>query len=312
TGFLSERSFPAALYPPVWKDLDSMIEPSIRRLEQLSLSAMHVLFSGESGTGKSVLARWLHSISVQAGQPLVSVSCSSLSPTSWREDLLGTEQQPGWLAQAAEGTLLFEQVDELSLEMQGVLLPLVQERVYSPVGSLQRQKVQSRLVFTTQKRLDMLVQQGHFRKDLYYGLRMVELSLPPLRARRRQVLVELILSFLRGVCARKVPTRITQAAMEHLLTHPWSGNFRELKHVLASAVLFAQGEIQLEHLILPRDPESSASLPSVGFGVEHDVSLKQLEKMYIHHVLEKYNNNRKQCSEILGIGRNTLTRKLKE
>lgn len=316
-----------------------------------------VLLRGESGTGKSLVARALHHNSSRHNGPFIQVDCTTLPEGLIENELFGHERgaytgahtsNKGKVEMASGGTLFLDEIGDLPPLMQGKLLTLLQERTYHRVGGSQRQKADIRIITATNRPLEQLVRAGRFREDLYYRLRVVQIEMPPLRSRGKDDLIRLINFFIDAASRRhhRDVRTLSPEALRRLLSYDWPGNVRELENCLESAVIFSDGVITLQSLMLPslEDQEAEAKPPfAVGHqeeevfwrGIssassmllgpttpparvsmpahpfEDEPTLRELENRYIQFLLQRYNGNRTECARVLGIGRNTLLRKLK-
>ena len=283
-----------------------------------------VLIRGESGTGKELFARAVHDNSRRSNGAFVKVDCAALPAQLIENELFGHERgaftgadraAPGKVQAAEGGTLFLDEVGELPLDVQGNLLRLLQDRTYLKVGGTQPQSADVRFVCATNRDLEADVADGQFRQDLYYRLRVVELETPPLRDRGHPELDRLIDHFLYNFALRheRAGVTLSHAARDRLHAHGWPGNVRELEHCIEAAVALRKpGEvIEPEDLSLhsnasPQPPPA----PTSAFVTELR-SLKSVERDYIVYVLEACGGNRSEAARVLGIGRNTLLRKLK-
>jgi Nif-specific regulatory protein len=283
-----------------------------------------VLIRGESGTGKELFARAVHDNSRRSGGPFVKVDCAALPAQLIENELFGhvkgaftgaDSASEGKVQAADGGTLFLDEVGELPLDVQGKLLRLLQERTFLRVGAAAPQAVDVRFVCATHRELEADVAAGRFRQDLYYRLRVVELNTPPLRLRGHSDLDRLTDHFLYRFSKRhdRPRVRLSAAARSRIHAHSWPGNVRELEHCIESAVVLSpEDEIGPELL-----PISQASAPEVlaeeGPRFVSEVKpLRDLERDYIEFVLRRCEGNRSEAARQLGIGRNTLQRKLKE
>lgn len=297
------------------------------RIEQVARTSVTVLVCGESGTGKELVSRAVHVNSPRRDRPFVKVDCAALPETLLENELFGhakgaftgAEQPfPGKLAQAEDGTLFLDEIGELPLAVQGKLLRVLQDREYEPLGSQSTLPVRARIVTATNRDLEEMVRKGRFRKDLYYRIRVAVLNLPPLRERGEEDLRELIGYFLERLAGRhdKMIRELSKDAEAALLRYSWPGNVRELENCLESAIVFAKGTVlKLEHLPLPgflKNPSPKVtSSPSLGSPFDQDLTLEELERLYIEHMLTRVQGNKSEAARRLGIGRNTLSRKIK-
>jgi DNA-binding NtrC family response regulator len=295
--------------------------PGMRRVVDLARRAARseatVLLIGESGTGKERVARLVHEESARAAGPLVAINCAALSDSLLEAELFGhargaftgaTHERVGLLEAAAGGTLFLDEIGELPLGMQAKLLRALQEREVRRVGENEHRPIDVRVVAATNRPLAEEVAAGRFRKDLYYRLRVVELTVPPLRERREDIL-PLARVFLVDVArqmGRSAPGLGTDVA-DQLQRYDWPGNVRELRNALERAVALARGA-RLELEDLPEDIRVALPAPAVTGAVR---TLEELEREYILAVLARNGGNRTRTAQELGIGATTLYRKLK-
>jgi DNA-binding NtrC family response regulator len=276
-----------------------------------------VLITGESGTGKGVLARTLHDLSARAAGPFVTISCSNIPGELLESELFGHEKgaftgavelRRGRFEQAHGGTLHLDGIGELQPALQGKLLRVVQEKAFERLAGTRTLEVDVRLISSTQGDLEGLVQEGRFRSDLLYRLNVVRLDLPALRDRLEDLpaLAAEILGDLARTRGRP-QQRLSAAALERLLRHDWPGNVRELRNVLESATIAAPGpEIPAEAVA----PGTADDTP-LGDAVRGRMTLQQLEERYIREVLRWTRGHRTEAARILGINRKTLLEKRK-
>jgi DNA-binding NtrC family response regulator len=279
-------------------------------------SDIPVLITGETGVGKELLARAIHRTSRRRGGPFVAINMLSLSATLFEPELFGhargaftgaDRDRTGYLAQAASGTLFLDEIGDLTPEVQGKLLRVLQENEYVPLGKTRAVHADVRFVAATNVDLEAQMLAGRFRRDLYYRLRFAHLEMPPLRERRDDVLL------LAGVFIQAragASASLTPAAVARLLRHDWPGNVRELKGVIEAAVNRAAGaaEIDVQHLGLPA-PRKDSSAPAASQG---DIEpLAEVERRHILAVYERCDRNKTHTARALGIGPATLHRKLK-
>jgi len=292
------------------------------RLYDVALRVAHtdanVLLTGESGTGKGTLARFLHDASPRSQGPFVTITCANIPGELLESELFGhekgaftgaAERRQGRFEQADGGTILIDGVSELAPSLQGKLLRVVQEKSFERLAGTRTLTVDTRIVTSTQFDLEPLVASGGFRGDLYYRLNVIRLDLPPLRDRLED-LPELVETVLREVASKRggPAQRLTPAALERLRHHDWPGNLRELRNVLESATITHTG---------PEIPEEALPIGHAGRGgpiaqaTRGMYSLSQLEELYIREVLRLTRGNRTEAARILGINRKTLLEKRK-
>jgi Nif-specific regulatory protein len=279
-----------------------------------------VLIRGESGCGKEMFARALHVNSPRRERPLVKVDCAALPASLIENELFGHEKgaftgadarMEGKFEAADGGTVFIDELGELPLSVQGKLLRVLQDREFERVGGTRTLKVDVRIVAATNRDLTKLVAEGKFREDLYYRVRVVELVLPPLRDRGPEDIERLARHFVASASRKhrlSTPPRLTAPAVERLQHYRWPGNVRELEHCIESAVVLSDGEIRPENL--PLAAASMAPTPRAEGGTLR--ALSEVEREHILAVLAAVGHNRSQAAKVLGIGRNTLGRKLKE
>jgi DNA-binding NtrC family response regulator len=303
------------------------------QLEKLGPRRMPVLIQGESGTGKEVAARALYNAYPQG--PFVPIDCGSLVGTMMESELFGhvrgaftgaIDNKKGLIEAANGGTAFFDEIGELPLELQVKLLRVLQEKELRPLGSLQRTRVDIRIVAATNRDLEREVAAGRFREDLYHRLNVVRLTLPPLRERKEDIplLVERFLSQVEGRFT------LSYHATEALMQYDWPGNIRELMNCLERMMAFNSGPL-LHFEDLPTGVANFMKVGTPGFvaavaggpsrgpmvsgpvmGGPTVVPLHELEKRAIQHALTHTKGDRTVTAQLLGIGRTTLYRKLKE
>jgi len=275
----------------------------------------NVLIQGESGTGKELVAKAIHYNSPWRDEPFIVINCSAISDTLLESELFGhvkgafTDahcETKGKFEIAGKGTLFLDEVGDVSPNLQSKLLRVIESRDFMKVGGEKVLKTEARIIAATNQNLRGLIEKGKFREDLYYRLKVVEIQLPPLRERREDIpelaayLLEKINRELRRN-VRKVPPEV----MRILTDLPWKGNVRELENALTRAVILAKGDVVLKEN-LPVDTEEKRSFP------DELVPLDMVEKDYIQHVLVSVKGSKTRASQILGISRPTLDKKIRE
>lgn len=288
-----------------------------------------VLVRGESGTGKEKVAQAIHAMSRRSSRPFVAVNCAALTPTLLESELFGhvkgaftgaVRDRAGIFEQANGGTILLDEVAELSLELQAKLLRVLQERTFTPVGGTTPKSVNVRVVSATHQSLRQSVAEGRFREDLMFRLRVVPLWIPPMRERREDIelLVSLFLKQL-GEMSRHRFRRIHPAAMQALLDHSWPGNVRELQNVLEYASAVGTGELLLVSFLPPefREPVTQSRdggvLPPVTTQLQMSRNSLPIssEKERILQALNETNYRKGEAAKRLGMHRTSLWRKMK-
>ena len=280
-----------------------------------------VLLTGETGTGKGLLAHAIHAAGPRAAKPFIEVNCTALPTTLMEAELFGHERgaftdakesKPG-LVEAAEGGFLFlDEIGDVDLAVQGKLLRAIEERAVRRVGSVRERKVDIRIMAATNRDLERAVGEERFRKDLYFRLAVIVLEVPPLRERGEDVLL-LTAHFLHAFNAKygKVVRDLSVAARDLLLSYPWPGNVRELSHVIERAVLWSRGAtLDVEHLSLTR-PVAASDHGDAAPPVD-TATLPQREKTIIEQALRDAGGNQTKAAQRLGISRDTLRYRLKK
>jgi len=321
---LRERTRQLARVARVAEDPADLVarSPEMRRVVDLATTIAKVdstvLITGESGTGKERIARFVHDQSACADGPFIAVNCGAISETLLESELFGhargaftgaTADRAGLFEAANGGTLFLDEVGEISLPMQVKLLRVLQEREVRRVGENQNRPIDVRIVTATNK--DLLVEVGakRFREDLYYRLKVVELTVPPLRQRSEDILPLARLLLAESAVHMKRPVDgLSARAADQLLGYSWPGNVRELANVMERAVAVAKrSRIDLEDL--PPEVRLAATPSPVPGGVYR--RLEDIEKDYILAILQAKRGNRTKAATLLGIGVATLHRKLK-
>ena len=307
------------------------MEKIYRILSKVAQSTHPVLILGESGTGKELVAHTIHAYGPNAAKPFLPVDCGSLVPTLIESELFGyvkgaftgaNRSKDGLLVSAEGGTVFLDEIGELSLDLQAKLLRALQEKEVRPVGSTHRIPIKARIVAATNRDLAAMVEKGTFRKDLFYRLNVVNLRLPSLRDRREDI--PLLAAHFLDRISREHGRKFTLSdeALRTMMLHDWPGNVRELENSVERACALSSGpvlhlgdlptQLQQQGLQARRmatangDAESSASAPL-------DVkTLADLERDAILSAIKTLNGDKLQAAKMLGIGKTTLYRKLKE
>ena len=335
------------LDPPPRGDSDGTffltVDANMRRIrelgERVAQTSAPVLIMGESGVGKEVLARYIHSRSPRAAGPWVRINCAAVPPDLLESELFGHERgaftgahqrREGAFEIAHQGSLLLDEIGEMSLALQAKLLDVVEDSAFTRVGGLRTMRVDTRLIATTNKPLERAMAQGEFRQDLYFRLKVIRFRIPPLRERRADI---------PGLCEHFVKLyapppsisgmRIPDKLMDAFLEYRWPGNVRELRHAVQRYVILPDVEMVLSDLdgVEPQDLSESAAhqdwhRPSVehaALGVGK-ISLKtvaaqaaqEAEKRIILRVLEETRWNRRRAAARLDICYKTLLNKLRQ
>ncbi len=298
-------------------------------LETVSGTSSTILVTGETGTGKELVARAIHHNSPRRNGPFVALNCSAIPETLLEAELFGHVRgaftgavgtRVGRFEQAHKGTLLLDEVGTMGGPLQMKLLRALQEREVERVGDSRPIKVDVRVIAATNSDLARLVSEGRFREDLFYRLNVIPVRLPPLRDRREDIPL-LVQHFLERFCREFTPPRppmtVSQQAMRRLMAYAWPGNVRQLENALERAVALGAGRTQIELADLPPDVQelgpSSASaafaLPDDGIDLQAYVS--NIERELIHQSLERSGGNKGRAAQLLNLKRTTLVEKLK-
>jgi len=306
------------------RGVSSAVKRLLEGVEAAAASDVSVLLTGETGTGKDLCARVMHARSRRAGRPFVAVNCAAIPESLFEAELFGHEKgaftgadrkRIGRFEVADGGTLFLDEVAELSLGAQVKLLRVLEARSFEPVGSSRTVEVDVRIIAATNRDLQAEIARGAFRSDLFYRLNVIDVTTPPLRARRADI-PGLVRDFLMGIAARQgrpVPA-LDPAAVAALTTYDFPGNVRELLHALERAVAMARGDvIRLSHLppALRGDAgEPEEELPDTIQPLAKAV--EEFELQYIRRVLAKVGGHRGRAADLLGISRKGLWLRLRE
>jgi two-component system response regulator AtoC len=286
---------------------------------RVAASGSSVLVTGESGTGKEVIAKVIHAQSGASGR-FVAVNCAAIPEQLLESELFGHEKgaftdaktsRAGLFTEANGGTLFLDEIGEMPVGLQPKLLRALQERTIRPIGGRRDIPFDARLISATNRDLALAVEAGRFRQDLYFRVNVIEVPIPPLRARGNDVLL-LASHFLEEFAARakKAVVGLTPEAAAQLLRYPWPGNVRELANVVERAVALTVND----HITLADLPKAVAERrgPEVTIGTDASelVPLEEMERRYVLHVLESAGGSRTAAAKILGVDRTTLWRRL--
>ena len=317
------KSLPVLSQPWAFQSISTRSSSMMRLLKEAELHAgsdVPILITGESGTGKELLARAIHAVSPRARYPFMPVNMAAINPGLFEAEFFGhtrgaftgaEKERAGYLKHANHGTLFLDEIGNLPLEMQGKLLRVLQDGEYTPLGSSIAQKVDVRFVTATNEDLELLISGKNFRKDLYYRIRGGWLHLPPLRERPEDIplLVDRFLDEYRNGGSRCL---LDEEAFRLLRQYDYPGNIRELKSIIQSAVNLAQGGTITAGMFPAPLQEIPLSFPVEAEGGSTTIiPLSAYEKAYIIKVYQQLHQNKSQTSRLLGIGMNTLRRKLK-
>jgi two-component system response regulator HydG len=287
--------------------------------QQVAPTESTVLIQGDSGTGKEVLARYIHELSGRSSGPIFSINCGALPESLLESELFGhtrgsftgaVKDKEGLFTSARGGSFFLDEIGETTPATQVKLLRVLQEREVLPVGGTQPIPVDVRVIAATNRDLEEEMRRGRFRSDLYYRLNVISIHLPPLRERREDIPV-LAQSFLARVARERnePPKMLSQDAQDRFLTYDWPGNVRELENALEHAAILTRGqEIGLDRL--PARITAPKVQPLVDDRTIDNPTLELIERAYIAWVLEAEGGNKTRAAEVLGIDPSTLYRKL--
>jgi DNA-binding NtrC family response regulator len=289
------------------------MQPVLQLIERAGPSDANVLITGEPGTGKEVVARWLHARSPRAGRALVTLNAGAVAEGLFESELFGhvrgaftdaKTDRVGYLELADRGTLFLDEIGTMPAAQQAKLLRALETGEFRRVGSSRILKTDVRVLAATNADLEAAVGAGDFREDLYYRLNTVEIQLPPLRRRPEDIPVLAALFLRREARRRDEPVaELTADAMEALRAHPWKGNVRELEHVIERAVLMAEGgRIDVAHLGLRPVGEGAPGLEGL--------TLEEAERILIQKALRRHRGNVSRAAGELGLSRSALYRRL--
>jgi NtrC-family two-component system response regulator AlgB len=307
---------------------DAAPEPSVEAqgaamralMETIAKAAAHdvpVLFRGESGTGKSVLARALHQQSPRRDRPFAVVSCPSLTEELLASELFGhakgaftgaVRDQEGRVEAAEGGTLFLDEIGEIPAALQAKLLRFLQDKQFERVGETRTRQADVRIAAATNRNLEKSVASGQFREDLLFRLNVVEVTVPALRDRREEILplAKKFLTFF-ARAARKPPPELSRDAEQMLLAYPWPGNVRELRNAIERAVILSAGQLLVPEAFPERIVQHTRPVPEVG----GDFTVEAVEREHILRVLTR-TRTQEEAARILGVDASTLWRKRKK
>ena len=286
-------------------------------LPDIAESDTTVLVEGESGTGKDLIAKALHNLSIRKKKPLIILNCGALPDNLLESELFGYKKgaftdarkdKPGRFALAEGGTLFLDEIGDISSSMQVKLLRVLEEKTYEPLGSVRSEKANVRIVAATNKNLAEMVKEETFREDLYYRLNIIKITLPPLRERKEDIplLINHFIEHFNKIKEKKIQ-KISEDALKILLKHNFPGNIRELENVIEHAFILCKGEeILPAHL-----PEQFKELKKE-LTYSSKKNLKEIETQVIYDTLKKNNWNKNATARDLGIHKTTLWRKMKK
>ena len=305
-------------------------------LETVAPTGSTILITGETGTGKEVVARAIHHASPRRPQRFVALNCSAIPESLLEAELFGhvrgaftgaVGSRPGRVEQAHKGTLFLDEVGTMTAALQMKLLRVLQEREFERIGDTHTMKVDVRVIAATNSDLRQMVADGQFREDLFYRLNVIPVILPPLRDRKEDIplLVQHVLDKIEanraagegGVSDRPSPLTVSQEAMRRLMAYHWPGNVRQLENIIERALAFCAGRSQIDVGELPAEIQQSqevalsspVTLPEEGLDL--DAFIAEVERGLIQLSLERTGGNKGQAARLLNLKRTTLVEKLK-
>jgi DNA-binding NtrC family response regulator len=299
--------------------------PPMRRIygliERISDSSSSVFVTGESGTGKELVGKAIHYNGVRKDGPFIAVNCAAIPETLLESELFGYKKgaftdaktdKKGLMFEANGGTLFLDEITEMSNTLQAKLLRVIEEREVRPVGDTRSYPIDVRIISTTNRDIQSVIEEGRFREDLYYRLKVIDIELPSLRERREDIPL-LIQHFIDKFSAnlKKRISGVSEEALKLLLNYSWPGNVRELENVVERAINLTQQETILPE-DLPKSLDQRADEKLFEKAVREKLTLSQLEKEYVKRVLMEVEGNKSKAAERLGLDRKTLYRRLKE
>jgi len=298
-------------------------------LETVAPTSSTILVTGETGTGKELVARAIHHNSPRRVHRFVAISCSAIPETLLEAELFGhvrgaytgaVDSRPGRLEQAHKGTLFLDEVGTMSGALQMKLLRVLQEREFERVGDSHPIKVDVRVIAATNSDLARMVTEGRFREDLYYRLNVIPIRLPPLRDRKEDIpllVQEFLQRFCRDIAPTLPPMTVSQEAMRHMMAYSWPGNVRQLENALERAVALGGGRPQIEVSDLPPEIGRAAETPLASVfaipegGIDFESYVSRIEHDLISSALERLKGNKGKAARLLNLKRTTLVEKLK-
>jgi two-component system response regulator HydG len=299
------------------------MEKLYRIISKAAQSTHPVLILGESGTGKELVARSIHYSGPYKDKPFIPVDCGSLVPTLIESELFGyvkgaftgaNQAKDGLLAIAEGGTVFLDEVGELPVDLQAKLLRAIQEKEIRPVGSTRRIPINVRILAATNRVLEQAVMEGAFRRDLYFRLNVLSLRIPRLRERREDI--PLLIAHFMERCTRASGQEktLTDEAVKAMLAYDWPGNVRELENCLERTCAFTSGPLILVADLPPAIAGAQIVMPSNGngHGQSKIVPMAELERQNILNAIAELHGDKLQAARLLGIGKTTLYRKLKD
>ena len=315
---VKEKKRPNAKFAIITKDRE--MNRLLQEAKEIADSLASIFIQGESGTGKELFARHIHHNSSRRNRAFVPINCAALPENLLESELFGHEKgsftgaitkKLGKFEIANHGTILLDEISEMDIQLQSKLLRVLQEKEIDKVGGISPVPIDVRVIATTNRDIENMIEEGSFREDLFYRLNVIPFHLPPLRRRRNDIplLANYFIEKYNRIDKRSVK-ELTEEAVQLLMQKQWRGNVRELENVMERAILMCKGDlIDKDGLFITerdRQPENT------GGTFMHTISLREMEKKAIFHTLDQTNGNRTHAAEILGISVRTLRNKLNE
>lgn len=304
----------------------SAMQDMARMISKVAVTDSTILVTGDSGTGKGIIARCIHQQSLRAGAPFIPVNCGSIPENLLESEFFGhtkgaftgaDKTTKGLFSEADGGTIFLDEIGELPLQLQVKLLHVIEERQFRPVGSEKVKRIDVRIVAATNRDLERMVEAGEFREDLYFRLNVIHIHIPPLRERREDV-ASFIRFFLKHVADQYAHGRqlsIDPEAENIMMNYDWPGNVRELENVIARALILADGE-QITAADLPAEITRTSSSSKAGVSRAANGGLHNKVRKYEHTLIQQAIDDaagdRRTAAEKLDIGLSTLYRKIEE
>lgn len=294
-----------------------------KNIGRISMNKVNVLIQGDTGTGKELIARLIHYSGITKEKPLVVVNCSALTETLLESELFGhvkgsftdsIRDKKGKFELAGEGSIFLDEISEISLNTQVKLLRVIQELEFERVGGETPIPMKARIIAATNRNLEQLIEQGKFREDLYYRLKVFTISLPPLRERKEDIR-DLVIHFLHKLNKRfkKNVNKIGDGVLEMLQEHQWYGNVRELENTILQAIIMSKSDVlEKENITLNERIHDATTTDLTAAGPIEFMTLADLEKHHIKRVLDDTKWNKVEASRVLDITRPTLNAKIEK
>ncbi|MDA8125313.1 MAG: sigma-54 dependent transcriptional regulator [Deltaproteobacteria bacterium] len=290
------------------------ISELIRKVEKVADTPVNILITGETGTGKELIAKTVHYNSGRSEKPFVALNCSAIPETIFESEIFGIEKgvatgvmmRIGKIEQANGGTLFFDEIGDMPLSSQAKILRVIEDRLIDKVGGRKSTPVDIRIVAATNRDLKEAVRKGTFREDLFYRLNVIHLQVPPLRERKGDIAI--LAKFFLDQSVKKLgcpPMRLSPEALRLLENYRWPGNIRELENEMERAVALA-----MEETICPADLSEGLHEGSAGETPQEKVSVKDAERQLIEKTLQNVKGNKSEAARLLGMSREGLRKKL--